>query len=173
MQILQHRGLDVAAADDGYVQLGLGSSAAWKMNPATETAPLGSAIVSGFALRYFIASTDFFFRDGDDIVNVFTDVLKVDVADALGAKPVGQGAGDLLGGERDDFSGAEAGLGVGGEFGFDANHFYFGFVNLIAVATPLMRPPPPTGAKTASTSGISSRISSPMVPWPAMIFSSL
>ena len=37
-----------------------------------------------------------------------------------------------------------------------------------AVATPEMRPPPPTGTITVSASGQSSAISSPTVPWPAM-----
>ena len=35
-----------------------------------------------------------------------------------------------------------------------------------------IRPPPPMGTITASTSGISSMISRPMVPWPAITFSS-
>ena len=39
-------------------------------------------------------------------------------------------------------------------------------------ATPLARPPPPIGTRTAATSGRSSTISRPTVPWPAMIRSS-
>ena len=42
----------------------------------------------------------------------------------------------------------------------------------IAVATPLARPPPPIGTRTTARSGRSSAISSPTVPWPAMIRSS-
>ena len=42
----------------------------------------------------------------------------------------------------------------------------------IATATPLASPPPPIGTRTAATSGRSSAISSPTVPWPAMIRSS-
>ena len=38
---------------------------------------------------------------------------------------------------------------------------------LTALATPEMRPPPPIGTITVSTSGTWSRISSPSVPWPA------
>ena len=41
-----------------------------------------------------------------------------------------------------------------------------------AAATPEIRPPPPMGTITASTSGSWSRISRPMVPWPAMTSSS-
>ena len=40
---------------------------------------------------------------------------------------------------------------------------------LIAVATPASRPPPPTPMITVSTSGYCSRISRPIVPWPAMM----
>lgn len=40
--------------------------------------------------------------------------------------------------------------------------------DLIAVATPEINPPPDIGTTTASTSGRSSRISRPMVPWPAI-----
>ena len=43
---------------------------------------------------------------------------------------------------------------------------------LMAVATPLANPPPPIGTRTTATSGRSSAISSPTVPWPAMIRSS-
>src|SRR5207253_1574072 len=38
-----------------------------------------------------------------------------------------------------------------------------------AVAMPEISPPPPTCTSTTSTSGTSSTISSPTVPWPAMI----
>ena len=41
-----------------------------------------------------------------------------------------------------------------------------------AAATPLASPPPPTGTRIAATSGRSSTISRPQVPWPAMIRSS-
>ena len=44
----------------------------------------------------------------------------------------------------------------------------FGRRALIAVPTPVMRPPPPMLAITAAVSGASSRISSPIVAWPAM-----
>ena len=39
-----------------------------------------------------------------------------------------------------------------------------------ATATPAIKPPPPTGMTTASTSGTSSAISSPNVPWPARMW---
>ena len=41
-----------------------------------------------------------------------------------------------------------------------------------AAARPEMSPPPPTGTITLVTSGRSSPISSPTVPWPAMISAS-
>ena len=40
-----------------------------------------------------------------------------------------------------------------------------GCISLIAIATPAIRPPPPTGTRTASTSGHCSRISSPIDPF--------
>jgi len=46
--------------------------------------------------------------------------------------------------------------------------FTDGFVSLIAAATPLSSPPPPTGTTTVPTSGTCSRISSAHVPCPAM-----
>ena len=48
-----------------------------------------------------------------------------------------------------------------------------GFCSATAVATPLISPPPPIGRITVSVSGRSSTISSPMVPCPAITFSSL
>jgi len=43
-----------------------------------------------------------------------------------------------------------------------------GLAARIAAAMPQLSPPPPNGTSTASTSGASSRTSSPMVPLPAM-----
>jgi 16S rRNA (cytosine1402-N4)-methyltransferase len=45
-------------------------------------------------------------------------------------------------------------------------------IALTAVATPLASPPPPIGTRTAARSWSASTISSPTVPWPAMIRSS-
>ena len=47
-----------------------------------------------------------------------------------------------------------------------------GLSALAAVAMPAIKPPPPTGTTMTSRSGWSANISSAMVPWPAMIFSS-
>ena len=47
-----------------------------------------------------------------------------------------------------------------------------GFVSLTAQPTPAINPPPPIGAMMASTSGTCCRISSPIVPWPAITTSS-
>ncbi len=48
-----------------------------------------------------------------------------------------------------------------------------GFTDFIAQATPLAKPPPPIATNTASTCGSCSNISSPIVPCPAITFSSL
>ena len=44
-----------------------------------------------------------------------------------------------------------------------------GLSALAAVATPAISPPPPIGTTSTSSSGTSASISSPIVPWPAMI----
>src|ERR1051325_2844895 len=50
-----------------------------------------------------------------------------------------------------------------------ATIFVCGRKVLIASETPAIKPPPPTGTTTRSTSGTCSRISRPIVPWPEMI----
>ena len=57
-------------------------------------------------------------------------MLEVDAADTLGAQAVGEGAGDLLGGELYDLALTQAGLGVGGELGLNTDHFDFGICEL-------------------------------------------
>ena len=47
--------------------------------------------------------------------------------------------------------------------------FALAFFVFTASATPASSPAPPTGTITASTSGTCSRISNPIVPWPAII----
>lgn len=48
-----------------------------------------------------------------------------------------------------------------------------GFSSFAAVAIPFKSPPPPTGTKITSKSGISSIASNPIVPWPAIVLTSL
>ena len=84
----------------------------------------------GIGCEKFHRLVDFVFGHGDDVVDETLHVFEVDGADALGAESVGDGARDLVGGELDDFSGAQAGLSVGGEFGFDAEDVDFGLGQL-------------------------------------------
>src|SRR5215472_1895779 len=70
------------------------------------------------------------FGDRDDVVDIGTDVLEVDRTDALGAQPVSDRARNLLGGKLDDLAPAQAGLAVGGEFGFYSDYFDFGIGQL-------------------------------------------
>ena len=63
-------------------------------------------------------------------------------------------------------------LGVGGELRLDPEDARARVERADATATPLDSPPPPIGISTAARSGTSSAISSPTVPWPAMIRSS-
>ena len=58
---------------------------------------------------------------------------------------------------------------IGRELGLDADHPNVQAQALIAVATPLASPPPPTGTSTRPVVGRSWTISRPIVPWPAMI----
>src|SRR5579872_7336813 len=88
------------------------------------TAGLGDGVPIG--AQIFHGLSDFVFGDRDDIFHVSADVFEVDRADALGAEPIGERAGDLLGRELDDFALTKASLGVGGEFGFDTDDFDFG-----------------------------------------------
>ena len=50
-------------------------------------------------------------------------MLKVDLADTLGTQAVGQSPRDLFGFEGNDVAGAQAGLGIGREFGLDSDYF--------------------------------------------------
>ena len=50
--------------------------------------------------------------------------------------------------------------------------FTSGLIALMALATPVINPPPPMLAMIAFVSGASSKISRPIVPWPAMKLSS-
>ncbi len=66
------------------------------------------------------------FSDGDDAVDERLDMSEVAHAYALGAEAVGNGAAGELGGPGDDFAGAEAFGGIGGEFGLDAEDLHVG-----------------------------------------------
>jgi hypothetical protein len=44
-----------------------------------------------------------------------------------------------------------------------------GLIDRAAMAMPEISPPPPIGTTRSSRSGTSARISSPAVPWPAMM----
>src|SRR5579859_1099770 len=129
-ELLQHRGLDVAARDDGYVHLCL-----WQLIVAKEESGDGDR-AAGFGNRLWILGqqfhglSNFVFGNGNDVVDIGADMLEVDGADALRAEAVGERAGDLLSGELNDLSGAKAGVRVGGEFGFNADHFDLGICEL-------------------------------------------
>src|ERR1700683_4267295 len=90
-QLFQHLRIDVAAADDGDIQIGLRKLVAAEQEGAYRDGSAG--------LGY-----------GYDIVHVEPDVLEIDGADALRAQPVGDGARNLTGRELNDLSGAQAGL---------------------------------------------------------------
>ena len=75
-------------------------------------------------------------------------------------------------GQRDDLAALERFARVGRQLRLDADDARVRPERRIAVATPLASPPPPIGTRTAARSGRSSTISSPTVPWPAMIRSS-
>ena len=126
LKFLQHVWFDVATTDDGDVEFCPGEF----RGVEDETGGSDSSTGFGYGLRISAQvlrrRADFVFRDGDDVVDVSADVFEVDGADALRAESVGDGARDLLGGELDDLALAQTGLGVGGEFGFDSDHFDLG-----------------------------------------------
>src|ERR1700677_120007 len=73
---------------------------------------------------------NFVFSHGNDVIHVEPEVLKVNWPDAWGAQAVGGGARDVAGRELDDPASAEAGLRIGGEFGFNTNYFYIRIAEL-------------------------------------------
>ena len=79
----------------------------------------------GVCGQHFQGLLDLVFADRDDGVDKTLHVLEVDRADTLRAQSVGDGARHLFGGELNDLAGAQAGLGIGCEFGFDADHLGF------------------------------------------------
>ena len=66
-------------------------------------------------------------------------------------------------------SGYPRGLSFGAVVGSTPITRAFGTSSLMAVETPALNPPPPTGTRTVSTLGRSAAISRPTVPCPAMI----
>src|SRR5579863_1087753 len=94
-----------------------------KTGDGDRAARFGDRVAIGAQILHGLAN--FIFGDRDDVIHVGANVLEVDGADALSAKAIGDGAGDLFGRELDDLSRAQAGLGVGGELRLDANNFYF------------------------------------------------
>src|SRR5579863_1394646 len=121
----QHAGFNVSAGDDRHIHLRVGHLIAVKEESGGGDGAAGLGYGGGIGRQQFHRLADFVFGDGDDVVNIGADVLEVDLADTLGAQAVGDGARDLLGRELDDFSGVEAGLGVGGQFRLDADHVNF------------------------------------------------
>ncbi len=103
-KFLQHFWFDVAAADDRYVQLRLRQFFGVEDESGGGDGAAGFGHGGGIGAQIFHGLADFVFGHGDDVVDVRADVLEVDGADALGAEPVGDCAGDLLGGELDDLA---------------------------------------------------------------------
>ena len=126
LEFLQHLWLDVAAGNDRDVELCF-----WQLIGTEEEAG-GCDGATGFGdgirvcgqqfhrLMYFV------FAYGDDGIDKTLYVFEIDVADALGAKTVGDGARNLLGGKLKNLAGAQAGLGIGREFGFNTDHLNVG-----------------------------------------------
>jgi len=124
-QLGKHLRFDVASRNDGEVQL-----CVWEFFGVEDESGGGDCAAGlGYGLRIgghvFHGLTDFVFGYGDDVVDVGTDVLEVEGADALGAESVGERTRDLFGRELDDFALAQTRLRIGSEFGLDTDDLYF------------------------------------------------
>src|SRR4051794_20528228 len=124
-EFLEHLRLDIAAADDCYVLFCVREFSRVKDESGCRNCATRLGYGFGILAQVLHRFADFFFRDRDDVVHIGTDVLEVDRPDALRAKTIGNRAADLLGGELNNLALAQAGLGVGREFGFDADDLYF------------------------------------------------
>ena len=133
---------------------------------ATVIAPLGSTTSFSRSSSRRIAPRKRRVVDRDDVVEVTLRGARRSRADLHGEQPVGEAAGVL---ESHRPPAARARVSFGAPVGSTPITRAFGSVSLIAVATPALNPPPPTGTSTVSTFGRSAAISSPTVPWPAMI----
>src|SRR4029077_18306593 len=122
-QFFEHLRFDVASGDYGNVELCVWQLVAVKEKSCKRYSPagFGNGLRGGREQLHRLA--DFVFADSDDVVDILPDVFEVDGADALGAEAVGNGARHLFSRELNDFSGAQAGVGVSGEFGFDTDYF--------------------------------------------------
>jgi hypothetical protein len=129
-ELFEHLRFDVSPADDGNVHLGVGEMIAVEQESGNGDSATGLCDSVPILGQKFHGLANFVFAHGDDVVNVVADVIEVDRANALRAESVGQGARDLLGRKLNDLSGTQAGLGVGGEFGFDPDHFDLGIGKL-------------------------------------------
>src|SRR5215472_4927595 len=122
-ELFEHLGFEVSAADDGNVHRCAGQLIAVEQESGNRDSATGFGDGFGVTGQKFRCLENFVFRHRDDVVNVAAHVIEVDGAHALRAQSVRQGAGDLLGGKLHDPSGTQAGLGIGGQFGFDPDDF--------------------------------------------------
>ena len=94
-ELLQHLRVDVAAADNGDVQLRSRKLIAVEQERGHGRGSAGFSQSVGICRQQTDCFNNFFFAYGDDVVNAAADVLEVDWSDALRAQSVGDGEGDL------------------------------------------------------------------------------
>ncbi len=162
----QKRDVDIAAADDHGGVLAVQRGLVLQQGRDARGAGAFGEHFFAFEQREDGAG-DLFFLDGNDLVDIFRDQRKGDVAgaadgDAVGDrwKPLGMVTGVMLLASAAAWKARRAVS--------TPTIFTSGRNSLMAQATPAINPPPPTGTTTASNCGHCSSNSRPMVPCPAM-----
>src|ERR1700722_845966 len=90
--LLQHCQFNIAAADDGSVQPGFRSLIGAKQESSERDCAAGLGDGCGISCQDFHCAANLVFADGDDVIDEFLHVREVNVADALGAQSISDGA---------------------------------------------------------------------------------
>src|SRR5436190_13153361 len=124
LNFLEERGLDVSTADNGNGEPGLGQRLLMKQPGCGRHS--AARFGNGLWIRheYSRRVQNLLFADGDDVVDIAPDMFKRERADVLRPQSVGDGLQYLFGRKPHDLARAKAGLGILGQFGFNAKNLY-------------------------------------------------
>ena len=120
----QHLRFDISAADHRYIYLRARQLVAMKQECSHGHGPAGLGNRLGIGSQKLHGLADFVLAHGHDVIHVASNVFKVDRTDTLCAQSVRQSSGSFLGRGLHDLAGSQAGLRIGREFRFRANHLY-------------------------------------------------